>query len=233
MISKRISYICEDFENIENYEQAIADTENMWICHHRLELDEEGHRLNTMQQLKAKNMYYHRPSEELIFLTKTDHWNLHMNEEQRERISNVQLKLWKKPSRKRKVRDKFANKRENGEFLTNIEQMKSDEDYREYQKQYKHIWYEQNRAAWNEYNYKRKLAKMKIEELEALKNKHENCIKLAEAMGKVDRKEKLEKHIQTILEVIGNKRPTEQELLETMWKHDDLRRIMDSDLENG
>ena len=74
---------------------------------------------------------------------------------------------------------------------------------------------------------------MKKEELEALKNKHENCIKLAEAMGRYDRKEKLEKHIQTILEVMNNMRPTEQEVLETMWKHDDLRHILDSDLENG
>jgi energy-coupling factor transporter ATP-binding protein EcfA2 len=183
--------------------------------------------------IKAKGLYFNRPSSELIFLRAKDHMKLHMNEEQKEKISTLQLKLWKKPSRKRKVRDKFANKRENGEFLTNIEQMKSDADYREYQKQYKHIWYEQNRAAWNEYNYKRKLAKLSIKELEALKNKHENSIKLAEAMGRYDRKEKLKKHIQTILEVIDNKRPTKQEVLETMWKHDDLRNILDSDLENG
>ena len=233
MISKNAKYFCsEDVSNIENYEEAVSSPEK-WHCHHRLELDDNGHRLNTRGELKEKGLYFNRPASELIFLKATDHLKLHMSDEQKERISNVQLKLWKKPSRKRKVRDKYANKRENGEFLTNIEQMKSDDDYREYQKQYKHIWYEQNRATWNEYNYKRKLAKMKIKELEALKNKHENCIKLAEAMGRADRKEKLEKHIQTILEVMNNMRPTEQELLETMWKHDDLRRIIDSDLENG
>ena len=141
MISKNAKYFCsEDVSNIENYEEAVNSPEK-WHCHHRLELDENGHRLNTREELKEKGLYFNRPASELIFLKATDHLKLHMSDEQKERISNVQLKLWKKPSRKRKVRDKFANKRENGEFLTNIEQMRSDEDYREYQKQYKHIWY--------------------------------------------------------------------------------------------
>ena len=125
MISKRISYICEDFENIENYEQAIADTENMWICHHRLELDEEGHRLNTMQQLKAKNMYYHRPSEELIFLTNSDHWKLHMNDEQKKRLSKHQKKLWKSAAKLREVKAKAKQRRDDGLNLVNIEQLSS------------------------------------------------------------------------------------------------------------
>ena len=30
-------YLCITPELIENYDLAIADTNNMWICHHRLE----------------------------------------------------------------------------------------------------------------------------------------------------------------------------------------------------
>lgn len=198
MISKRIRYICEDFENIENYEQAMADTDNMWICHHRLELDEEGHRLNTMQELKAKKMYYHRPSEELIFLTPDEHWKIHMNDEQKKRLSKHQKKLWKSADKLREVKAKARERRDNGLNLVNIEQLSSKSAYRDYQRLQHRIWYDKNREAWNDYTYKRGLAKKSIKELEELIDRHKNNLLLNEQLNKRTRIEKLNHYIEII-----------------------------------
>ena len=82
MISKiNVKQYCKDFQNIENYELAIADTENMWHCHHRLEThDSDGNRRLvdiTNAELISLNMYFDRPPEELIFMTQFNHLQLH------------------------------------------------------------------------------------------------------------------------------------------------------------
>ena len=68
---------CKDYENIENYEKAKADNFKGWHCHHRLEThNSDGERRLvdiTQAELIALNMYYHRPAEELIFLTTREH----------------------------------------------------------------------------------------------------------------------------------------------------------------
>lgn len=61
---------------IENYEEAV-NSEERWECHHRLELDDDGNFLNSRDDLKRKGLYYNRPPEELIFLTKTYHRKIH------------------------------------------------------------------------------------------------------------------------------------------------------------
>ena len=72
---------CKDYENIENYKKAKADNFIGWDCHHRLEThNSDGERRIvdiTRKELKALNMYYNRPAEELIFLTKSEHNILH------------------------------------------------------------------------------------------------------------------------------------------------------------
>lgn len=66
-------YCYEDIRNIENYEQAVADREHMWDCHHKVEtLMNCGAR-----ELIAHSCYYHRPAHELVFLSKADHRRLH------------------------------------------------------------------------------------------------------------------------------------------------------------
>ena len=67
---------CDEYWNIENYDKAIADTEHIWICHHRLEIDENG---NEVKQsiLKEKGLLYHRPASELIFVTAKEHAAIH------------------------------------------------------------------------------------------------------------------------------------------------------------
>ena len=68
---------CKDYENIENYEAAKKDNFIGWECHHRLEThtsDGERRAVDiTQAELKALNMYYNRPPEELIFLTESEH----------------------------------------------------------------------------------------------------------------------------------------------------------------
>ncbi len=78
MISKRAyMYCCEDLSLIENYDKAINDSNQIWRCHHRLEIQDEGKIIYTPQQLESLGLYYNRPASELIFLTLSEHNTLH------------------------------------------------------------------------------------------------------------------------------------------------------------
>lgn len=66
-------YCYENIENIENYDKAVADTEHIWHCHHKVETIMNCGR----KELKAKGCYYHRPAHDLIFLTRVEHTSLH------------------------------------------------------------------------------------------------------------------------------------------------------------
>ena len=70
-------YYCKDIENVENYEKALADDFIGWHCHHRLETHmPDGKRRDadiSHKELIALGLYYHRPAEELIFLTTREH----------------------------------------------------------------------------------------------------------------------------------------------------------------
>ena len=70
-------YCSDDISLIENYHKAIADRDKMWDIHHRRECDSEGRTLFTKKQLIAMNLYYNRPAEELIFVTRSMHWKIH------------------------------------------------------------------------------------------------------------------------------------------------------------
>lgn len=82
MINRKIEKICKDFTKIENYEKAIADN-SRWECHHRLEThfsDGTPRPANAKllrEELVALGMYWDRPPEELIFLSKSDHTSWH------------------------------------------------------------------------------------------------------------------------------------------------------------
>ena len=66
-------YCNGDITQIENYEKAINDKTQIWVCHHRKETDEGLY----MRQLIQKNLYYNIPPNELIFLTRSEHGKLH------------------------------------------------------------------------------------------------------------------------------------------------------------
>ena len=75
--NKAKRYCSEDISLIENYYQAIADEKRTWEIHHRRECDDEGRTLFTHKQLKEMNLYYKRPAEELIFVTRSTHCKIH------------------------------------------------------------------------------------------------------------------------------------------------------------
>ena len=89
-------YYCDNIENIENFENAKKDDFKGWECHHRLETHtSDGERrlvdIST-KELVALDMYYHRPSAELIFLTTAEHIRLHregkhLSEEMKKKLS--------------------------------------------------------------------------------------------------------------------------------------------------
>ena len=64
-----------ELTKIENYDKAIADTTQVWDCHHRLEV-QDGEEVSRSDLIK-QGLYYHRPAEELIFLTHSEHKKLH------------------------------------------------------------------------------------------------------------------------------------------------------------
>ena len=64
-----------ELTKIENYDKAIADTTQVWDCHHRVEIQNE--KVVLKKDLIAQGLYYHRPAEELIFLTHSEHVVLH------------------------------------------------------------------------------------------------------------------------------------------------------------
>lgn len=72
---------CKDIEKIENYELAKANDFIGWDRHHRLEThNSDGERRLvdlTAEELKALDMYYDRPPEELIWLRSSEHTKLH------------------------------------------------------------------------------------------------------------------------------------------------------------
>ena len=65
------SYCRDDISLIENYDKAIADTTQMWHCHHRRET------IYSVKDLQDIGEYYNRPACELIFLTSLEHNRLH------------------------------------------------------------------------------------------------------------------------------------------------------------
>lgn len=64
-------YCCEDPSLIENYAEAVADTTQMWDCHHRRGT------IYFKKDLIEIGEYYSRPAIELIFMPASEHTALH------------------------------------------------------------------------------------------------------------------------------------------------------------
>ena len=94
-----LKYYCKDYENIENYEKALADNFKGWDCHHRLEThNSDGERRLvdiTQKELKALGMYYNRPASELIFIKHSEHQFLHHKGKKRSDAAKKKMsKAW-------------------------------------------------------------------------------------------------------------------------------------------
>ena len=58
---------CKNYTEIENYQEAISDKSELWVCHHRME------EVFTHKELKNAGWYYNRPASELIFIRESEH----------------------------------------------------------------------------------------------------------------------------------------------------------------
>ena len=78
---RKFELYCYDIKNVENYDKALADNFDGWVCHHRLEThtsDGERRLVDlTVEELVALCIYCHRPANEFIFLTTGEHAILH------------------------------------------------------------------------------------------------------------------------------------------------------------
>jgi len=76
MIAQTPNYlrkICKEYEQVENYAEAVADETQMWIMHHRKEIDEG----KSAKELDDEGNYINVPPEDLIFITWSEHTILH------------------------------------------------------------------------------------------------------------------------------------------------------------
>ena len=65
-------YCCENISKIENYNKALA-SKTTWDIHHKREITEN----KTKQQLIDEDLYFNRPADELIFLSRKEHNRIH------------------------------------------------------------------------------------------------------------------------------------------------------------
>lgn len=76
--NSKVKQFCkDDISLIENYDKAIADNTQIWVCHHRLELTLDGEFANSKEDLIRYGMYYKRPYFELIWLPDSEHRRMH------------------------------------------------------------------------------------------------------------------------------------------------------------
>lgn len=89
---KTLRKVCKNYEQVENYNKAVADEYNLWDLHHRREMSE----MKSKQQLIDEGKYYNVQSVDLIFLLHSEHAKLHhtnkiVSEETRNKMSKAQL----------------------------------------------------------------------------------------------------------------------------------------------
>ena len=103
--TKILEKYCTDYKKIENYEEAVKSPLR-YDLHHRLEISE----MQSASDLIAKNLYYYRPQEELIFLEHGEHIRLHQegkhrSAEIRQKISEAHKGRPRSPETKQKISD--------------------------------------------------------------------------------------------------------------------------------
>lgn len=68
---------CKTPELIENYELAVADKIQTWVCHHRLEIMPFSKKECSRKYLIELGLYYNTQPEALIFLPVSEHKKIH------------------------------------------------------------------------------------------------------------------------------------------------------------
>ena len=105
----RFEAYCKNYQDIENYDKALADNFKGWQCHHRLETHtSDGKRRDvdfTVDELLALGMYLYRPASELIFLKHSEHASLHQkgkhfSEETKKKMSEAKKNMSEETKKK-------------------------------------------------------------------------------------------------------------------------------------
>ena len=107
---------CDDFWNIENYDKAIADKEHTWICHHRLEINDDGTEVSA-KELKERGLLYHRPACELIFVTAKQHAEIHKSGEKMKRDKHGKNNPMYGKHHSKTAKEKISKKRKTNTYL--------------------------------------------------------------------------------------------------------------------
>lgn len=129
MISDEVRKYCRKIYHhlIENYEEAI-NSEEMYVCHHRKEITEDCRNAFTADELIDLGEYYHRPPEELIFLTKSAHKALHMAANNKDNGVTIEHKREKAKLRSRRWRENHreeVNQKSRERYANNDEYRKT------------------------------------------------------------------------------------------------------------
>ena len=111
-------YCKEDIYKIENYEKAFTDKTQVWDCHHRNEVKVLPNGIKVIrskQDLIENGLYYNCNANELIFLTKEEHRNLHFkgrkhSEESRRKMSEAKKGKKLSEETRRKLSKAFKGK---------------------------------------------------------------------------------------------------------------------------
>lgn len=114
MISKTIFRFCETPELIENYELAIADEDNCWDCHHKLEA------FYTHKELIELGRYWDVAPRDLVFLKRKEHYS--WPHKGRLNLNNAEARRKNSESNKGKKRSDACKQkhRENAKGNTNV-----------------------------------------------------------------------------------------------------------------
>ena len=67
---QKVKPVCKSYQEIPHYEEAVASTE-MWCCHHLLG------EVHSKEYLIEHGLYYDRPANEFVFVSKIEHNKIH------------------------------------------------------------------------------------------------------------------------------------------------------------
>lgn len=96
---KNLEIYCTDYENIENFQEALNDEEELWIPHHKLEM------FFTMHELMKMGRYIDIPARELILIKRSEH-NANAFLHKSHRIANEKKKCRKQSASSNEKRRK-------------------------------------------------------------------------------------------------------------------------------
>lgn len=154
---------CNCIELVENYQEAKKDNFKKWQIHHRLETHNSEGKLRLIQlsreELKALDMYYNRPAEELIYLRLAEHTRLHFtgtpaSKEKKMKISQALMGHTFSQETKDKISATLKGnviKEETKEKISKSTKIRMAEVERVYYEKYK------GQMSWNEYQRKIKV----------------------------------------------------------------------------